>query len=98
MTHDERNYLYGKNGIVWATYDRSQAETVQSSLQAQSIACEVREENLRGACLYLLHIPQAHKVKAAIDFIWRDPVGLRLEPDWRYPAGTENESYKKWVG
>ena len=45
----------------------------------------------------LLCIPEAREVAAAVDFIWREPSGLRLQPDWSYPAGKENESFEKWI-
>jgi len=82
---------------VWATYHLHQAEIIKAALLAQSIACEVREQSLPGARLYLLCIPEAREVAAAVDFIWRDPSGLRLQPDWWYPAGAENESFNKWL-
>jgi len=28
---------------------------------------------------------------------WREPSGLRLQPDWWYPVGAENESFNKWI-
>lgn len=91
------DYLSIARGIVWATYDARQADTVQAALQAQRIVCEVRQESLEGECLYLLHVPVQEEVEPAMDFIWRDPAGLRLRPDWSYPDGAENESFKRWV-
>jgi hypothetical protein len=74
-----------------------QAETIKAALLAQSMVCEMREQTLSGTRLYLLCIPEAREVAAAVDFIWREPNGLRLQPDWWYPAGAENESFKKWI-
>ena len=45
----------------------------------------------------LFCIPEAREVAAAVDFIWREPSGLRLQPDWWYRAGVENESFNKWI-
>ena len=97
IRYEEVDYLHGSTGVVWATYDLRQAETIKAALLAQSIACEVREHALRGAQLHLLCIAEAHEISAAVDFIWREPSGLRLQPDWWYPAGAENESFKKWI-
>ncbi len=97
VTYEEVDYLYGSNGVVWATYHLRQAETIKAALLAQSISCEVCEQSLPGAQLYLLCITEAREVAAAADFIWRDPSGLRLQPDWWYPAGAENESFNKWI-
>jgi hypothetical protein len=97
LTYEDVDYLHGLTGVVWATYDQRQAETIKAALLAQSIACEVREQALQGAQLYLLFISEAHEVAAAVDFIWREPSGLCLQPDWWYPAGAENASFKKWI-
>ena len=97
LTYDEVDYLHGSNGVVWATYDLRQAEIIKAALLAQSIACEVREQSLPGAQLHLLCITEAHEISAAVDFIWREPSGLRLQPDWWYPAGAENASFSKWL-
>jgi hypothetical protein len=97
VAYEEVDYLSGSAGIVWATYLLRQAETIKAALLAQNVACEVREHDLPGARLYLLCITEAHEVSAAVDFIWREPSGLRLQPDWWYPAGAENESFKKWI-
>ena len=97
IQYEERDYLRGTNGIVWATYHLGQAETIRAALLAQSIGCEVQENVLPGARLYLLHIPEPRDVEAAADFIWRDRGGLRLKPDWHYLLGSENESFTKWV-
>lgn len=97
LTYEEADYLNGSNGVVWATYHLRQAETIQAALLAQSISCEVREQSLPGARLYLLCITEAREVAAAVDFIWREPSGMRLQPDWWYPTGAENESFNKWI-
>lgn len=97
ITCEERDYLNGAGGIVWATYEHRQAVVIRDALLVQKISCELQEEHLEGLRLYLLHIPRAHEVETAIDYIWREPSGLRLQPDWWYPAGAENESFQKWI-
>jgi hypothetical protein len=94
---EERDYLNGTEGIVWATYNLRQAEIIRDTLLTQNIACELGEEKVKDHRLYLLSIPDANDVRAAIDFIWRENSGLRLKPDWEYPAGAENESFNKWI-
>jgi hypothetical protein len=91
------DFLHGSEGAVWATYDREQAEIVLGALQAQQIAGELREILLQENELYVLHVRDPAKAEAAMDFIWRDPSGLRLQPDWRYPAGAANESFLRWT-
>jgi hypothetical protein len=97
ITYQQSEYLHGKDGIVWATHDRHQAEVICGTLRAQDIACEVREKRLQGTHVHLIRILLPEKVAAAIDFIWRDGMGLRLKPDWRYPSKAENESFQRWV-
>lgn len=97
MHYEECDYLHGSNGIVWATYDLRQAETVRSALLAQNISCELQEARLEEIHLHVLRIPERADVQAAIDFIWREKSGLCLQPDWWYPAGAENSSFKKWI-
>ncbi len=97
VAYEEVDYLNGSTGIVWATYHLPQAEIIKAALLAQGIACEMREQALRGARLYLLHLPEASQVATAVDFIWRDASGLRLRPDWWYPAGAVNASFDKWI-
>jgi len=97
LTFEEQDFLNGVDGIVWGTYDRRQAETIQSALLVQNILSEAREFILDEWMLYLLFIPQKEDVQKAIDFIWRDEAGLRLKPDWWYPAKAPNESFLKWI-
>jgi hypothetical protein len=91
------DYLNGKNGIVWATFQLDQAETLRDALLAQDIACEVLQKVQANRQMYLLRVPESRKVESAMDFVWRDDAGMRLLPDWRYPDGVENESFLKWI-
>ncbi len=97
ITYEQNDYLSGENGIVWATHDRHQAEVICGTLRAQDIACEIQEKRLEGIRLHLIRITHPEKVAAAMDFIWRDDTGLKLQPDWNYPARAENESFQRWV-
>jgi hypothetical protein len=97
ITFEAADYLSGTEGIVWATYDSEQAELLRSTLQVQNISCEVREQELTERALYLIYVSDPQDAETAMDFIWRDDSGLRLQPDWQYPAGAENESIKKWT-
>lgn len=97
VTYEERDFLNGVDGVVWATYDHFQAETIQGALQAQNISSEARELLLNEWLLHLLFIPDADEVQEAIDFIWRHTSGMRLKPDWWYPAGIPNKSFRKWI-
>lgn len=97
LSYEERDFLNGVNGIVWATYDRLQAETIQNALLVQNIFSEARQLELDDWLLYQLFIPRTEDVEKAIDFIWRDTTGMRLQPDWWFPAQAENESFRKWI-
>jgi len=94
---DDQDFLNGKNGNVWATYDRTQAETIQNALLVQNISSEARELELDEWLLHVLSVPNAKHVQKAIDFIWQDATGMRLKPDWCYPADATNESFRKWI-
>ncbi len=93
----KKDYLNGKQGIIWATYYSTQAETIQSALMAQNISCDIVKEINEGSLLYLLVIGDAGDIETAIDFVWRERSGLCLQPDWAYPQGEENRSFKKWL-
>lgn len=94
---DTPDFLHGFEGAVWATYDRYQAEVVQGTLQSQKISCDLREVLLNGEELYAVHVRDPAQAEEAMDFIWREPGGLMLQPDWSYPAGALNESFLKWL-
>ena len=97
ITYDQIDYVSGEGGIVWATYDPYQAETVRNALDAQRITSDVQERPLGRGCLYVLQVRDQRQLRAAMDFIWRDETGLELRPDWWYPAGAQNQSFEKWV-
>jgi hypothetical protein len=98
IVHDAPDYLHGEAGFIWATFSREQAEIVQAALQAQEIRCELRETQWNDSRLFVLQIEDSGRIDAAIDFVWRDSSGLRLQPDWHYPAGAPNESFLLWTG
>ena len=97
VKYEEVDYLSGLNGIVWATYNADQAETIKGALQAYKINSEIIEKKLEGLQLLLIKISDKDKTEPAIDFIWRGEDGLKLEPDWHYPADNPNESFEKWT-
>lgn len=97
MTLDENEFLYGKNGIVWATYDSRQAEIIQSTLLAQQINCEINNISFDNEYLFLIIITNKTEVQEAIDFIWKNNDGLRLTPDWHYGKGEINKSLELWL-
>jgi hypothetical protein len=104
ITFDESDFLSGKNGIVWATYNLRQAEIIQSSLLAQQLSSEVknigfvqRTPNGGKDDLFLINITNGSDINEAIDFIWRSDSGLRLKPDWTYPNKETNKSFELWL-
>jgi hypothetical protein len=97
MTLDENEFLSGKNGVVWATYDIRQAEIIQSTLLAQHINCEINKISFDDEVLFLIIITNNIEVQNAIDFIWKGDGGLRLTPDWRYSPGETNKSFEQWL-
>jgi len=94
---DAGGYPTGNDGTVWATYDLRQAETIRNALVAQHIGCTLKETILRRNTLYLLKVDDAMELAEAMEFIWRSPSGLCLQPDWHYPMGSENKSFNKWI-
>lgn len=97
ISFDENDFLSGKDGIVWATYDLRQAEIIQSTLIAQHINCEAKMIALQDQELFLISITNKKEVKVVIDFIWRSESGLRLKPDWSYPKDVANKSFEQWL-
>ena len=94
---DENDFLSGKDGIVWATYDMQQAEIIQNTLLAQNINSETGIANLGERQLILIKITNQSDMKDASDFIWKSNNGLRLKPDWSYPDGEKNKSFEQWL-
>ena len=97
VRYEEVDYLSGLNGIVWATYNADQAETIKGALQAHKINSEIIEKKLEDSLLFLIKLFDNNKINEAIDFIWRGEDGLNLKPDWYYPADNPNESFEKWT-
>lgn len=90
-------FLSGRDGIVWASYEKRQVEVIHNALLAQHINCEVKRLNSLKAEFLLLKITNAADINAAMDFIWRSVTGLRLIPDWSYPKGESNKSFEQWL-
>lgn len=97
ISFDENDFLSGKDGIVWATYDSRQAEIIQSTLLAQHINCEVKKIALQDQNLFLISITNEREIKVVVDFIWKSDSGLRLKPDWSYPKDVANKSFEQWL-
>ena len=97
ISFDESDFLSGKDGIVWATYDSRQAEVIQNTLLAQNINCEIKKIKMESIYMFLIAITNERDTKLAIDFIWEDNNGLRLKPDWSYPQGETNRSFEQWL-
>ncbi len=94
---DSNGYPTGNDGTVWATFDLRQAETVRNALGAQHIGCTLKEAGIRRMTLYLLKVQDVMELAEAMEFVWRGPSGLRLQPDWHYSIGSENASFNKWI-
>lgn len=97
ITFNEIDFLNGTRGIVWATYDHVQAETIQDALSVQNICSRFELMEMDEWRLIQISIPNPEDVQKAIDFIWRDRSGMRLKPDWWYSADNANSSFKKWT-
>jgi len=93
----ENKLLSGKDGIVWATYKLKQAEIIQNALLVQNIHSEIKLFDLEENGLVLLKITNPSDIEQVMDFIWRSKSGLRLQPDWSYPAGERNKSFECWL-
>ena len=97
FSFEEKDYLLGKDGIVWATYDKRQADIIQTTLLTQNISVQLEEEYLGKQILFLLRVNDKNELANAIDFIWKSSGGLNLKPDWHYPNGQKNTSFERWL-
>jgi hypothetical protein len=97
IVFDENDFLSGKDGIVWASYDQRQIDIIQNALLAQNVNSELKVKNLGKLKIFLLQISNHKDLKDAVDFIWKSNTGLRLQPDWTYPGGETNKSFEQWL-
>ncbi|OGU71013.1 MAG: hypothetical protein A2V93_02645 [Ignavibacteria bacterium RBG_16_34_14] len=97
ITFNESDFLSGKNGIVWATYDSRQVEVIHSALIAQHLNSEIKNIGFGKENMFLINITNGSDINEAIDFIWRSDSGLRLKPDWTYPDRETNKSFELWL-
>jgi len=97
ISFDEGDFLTGRNGIVWATYDLRQAEIINSALVAQHISTRLQMLPFGEEEIFLITVTNESDINEAINFIWRDGAGLRLKPDWSYPEGEVNKSFEQWL-
>ncbi len=97
LSFKENDLLLGTGGFVWATLSSSQAEIIQSTLLAQHINSEIKSISAEKQ-LFALRVINESDIEDAVDFIWQSRDGLRLKPDWVYPAGEKNKSFEQWLG
>lgn len=97
ISFHENDFLTGKSGVVWATYDLRQAEVIQGALLAQQINSEIKKTSLGIKSIFILIIKTESDIDDAIDFIWKNNNGLRLKPDWNYQEGEINKSFEQWL-
>ncbi len=97
VLYDEEDFLSGKNGIIWATYDIRQAEILHRALLAQDINTEIKKTDVENSELFLIKITSHSDQNDAMDFIWKSESGLNLKPDWTYSEGEKNKSFDKWL-
>ena len=97
ISFDENDFLSGKDGIVWATYDLRQAEIIQNTLLAQNIYSEIKRNHFGHEIMFFLQIANESDIEDSIDFIWKEGTGLKLKPDWLYPKGENNKSFERWL-
>ncbi len=97
VSYNEDDFLTGKNGIVWATYDIRQAEILHRALLAQNINTEIIKTNLEKKEMFLIKITSTTDRNDAMDFIWKSESGLNLKPDWTYSQGETNKSFDQWL-
>jgi hypothetical protein len=97
ISFDENDFLSGKNGIIWASYDSRQIDVIKNSLFAQNISTSVQTRNLSPKNMFLLYVNNQKDVNEAVNFVWKSDGGLRLKPDWTYPEGEVNKSFEQWL-
>ena len=97
ISYDEQQFISGRDGVVWATYDKRQVDIIQNAMLAVNISSEVKKIELPGNDLLIIKIINETDVSNAMDFIWRSSTGLRLKPDWIYPEGETNKSFEQWL-
>ena len=97
VLYDEKDFLSGKNGIIWATYDIRQAEILHRALLAQDINTEIKRTDVENSELFLIKITSHADQNDVMDFIWKSESGLNLKPDWTYSDGEKNKSFEQWL-
>ena len=97
VLYEENDFLTGKNGVVWASYDHSQIEIIQNALMAQNIITVTSRKKLEGREIQILIAGNEKDTRNAVNFIWKSKDGLKLKPDWVYRNGTVNLSFEQWL-
>lgn len=96
VTTDENEFLSGRNGIVWATFNVRQADVIRNALLAQSIFSELKNMSVQNLVIFFIQV-KLSDIVAAQNFIWKSESGLRLKPDWSYPKDAANKSFELWL-
>ena len=97
ISFDEDEFISGKDGIVWATYDFRQAEIITNALSVLNINIEIMKMNFSGNEIYIMKATNEKEIEDAVDFIWKNGSGLLLKPDWSYAKEEKNRSFEKWL-
>ncbi len=97
ISFNEDEFIYGKEGIVWATYNIRQAEIIRNALLELYINSEIHEVPFFNDNMHLIKVTNLEEINDAADFIWRSGSGLRLKPDWNYAEGENNKSFELWL-
>ena len=97
ISFNENEFISGKDGVVWATYNSRQAEIIRNALLALQINSEIHEIQSSNDNIHLIKVTSEKEINDAVDFIWRGSSGLRLKPDWSYSEGETNKSFELWL-
>ncbi len=97
VVYEDYDFLSGRDGIVWGSYDLRQIEIIKNALFAQNIITDVNPTNLGNRKIFLLSVINKTEADDAISFIWKSKSGLRLKPDWSYLNGKPNKSFEQWL-
>ena len=94
---DLNDLISGFDGFVWATKNYRQAEIICNAIKVQNVELEIIKAEFENTIFHLIRIVNEKDIKSVIDFIQNDKSGLRLKPDWNYPAGEANHSFDQWI-
>jgi hypothetical protein len=81
VSYDKNELISGKEGIVWATYEKRQAEIISNARLTLQISSEMLEVHSSIKKLLLIKVATGDEFNEAVDYIWKSDSGLRLKPD-----------------